>query len=155
MRPSTKAMVWAGDAECYRLQHNILIDEAAATLACNQAARLRALRGTDKQNSVHYVDRQRMLDTSKERGGVTPFNCLPVGTDNARGRKGHSAGTPLAIADWWVRYICPPGGVVLDPFSGSGTMGVAALQNNCSYIGIDKMKKYDDIAYERLSEVCA
>ena len=47
----------------------------------------------------------------------------------------------------------PPGGVVLDPFNGAGTMGVAALQNGARYIGIEKMQKYVDVTHERLGKV--
>ena len=66
---------------------------------------------------------------------------------------GHGAGTPLKLADWWTRYIVPRGGVVLDPFNGAGTMGVAALQNGAHYIGIEKMAKYVDVTNERLGKV--
>jgi len=45
-----------------------------------------------------------------------------------------------------VRYICPLGGTVADFFMGSGTMGIAAVQNGCSFIGIDKVPEYVDIA---------
>lgn len=44
--------------------------------------------------------------------------------------------------------------VVLDPFCGSGTTGVAALRNDCNFIGIDNNKKYLQIAEQRLSRLC-
>jgi len=74
-------------------------------------------------------------------------NCGPKA-----GIKGHGAGTPLKLADWWTRYICPPGGTVLDPFVGSGTMMLAAIQNGCNGIGIDKEAHYIDIAQRRVDE---
>ena len=52
-------------------------------------------------------------------------------TDMAQARR-------LNLSKWWTRYICPPGGVVCDPFMGSGTMGLAALAYGCQFIGIEK-----------------
>jgi site-specific DNA-methyltransferase (adenine-specific) len=63
---------------------------------------------------------------------------------------GHGAGTPLKLADWWTRYIVPPGGVVCDPFIGSGTMGLAALENNRSIIGIERDEGHFQTAQRRL-----
>ena len=45
---------------------------------------------------------------------------------------------------------CPEGGVVLDPFVGSGTVGVVAKQNNRKYVGIDLNPEYCDMANERI-----
>ena len=90
---------------------------------------------------------------SAERGGVTPFNVLPFANANSSsgaGVLGHGAGTPLKLADWWVRYICPPGGTVCDPFNGVGTMTLAALQNGCNGIGIERVPKYHEIAQKRI-----
>ena len=49
---------------------------------------------------------------------------------------------------------CPEGGIVLDPFIGSGTVGLAALLNNRSYIGIELNEDYVTLAKKRIeSEV--
>ena len=92
----------------------------------------------------------RCTAAAQERGGVTPFNVIPLSTDGNAGAMGHAAGTPLELAKWWTRYICPPGGTVLDPFVGSGTMMLAAMEYGCNGIGIDKMSKYIDIAWARV-----
>jgi DNA modification methylase len=55
----------------------------------------------------------------------------------------NSATTPYAVADWWYRYILPPGSVLLAPFCGSGTMLAAGLDAGATkVIGIDKKAKY-------------
>ncbi|WP_255638733.1 site-specific DNA-methyltransferase [Amycolatopsis sp. DSM 110486] len=54
-----------------------------------------------------------------------------------RSRTGHPAAGTLEIARRCVRLGCPGGDVVLDPFCGSGTTGVAALEQGCSFVGID------------------
>lgn len=76
-----------------------------------------------------------------DRGGATPFNVWVGANSNSSqgaGSFGHGAGTPFELSKWWTRYICPPGGVVCDPFMGSGTMGLAARAYGCQFIGIEK-----------------
>ena len=137
-RQSVKYCVWCGSSSCFRKQDNILLDEAELTRIVNQAARIRHGKARTLVTSGHGVSYYSVENAADERGGVTPFNCLPIGTDNARGNKGHGASTPLKLADWWTCYICPPGGTTFDPFMGSGTMGIAAIQNGCNFAGIEK-----------------
>ena len=47
--------------------------------------------------------------------------------------------------------ICAPGGVVLDPFCGSGSTGIAALRTGRRFIGFDQSSEWASIARERLS----
>lgn len=46
--------------------------------------------------------------------------------------------------------IIPPGGLVVDPFAGSGTTGVAALAHGCDFIGIEREAVYAQMATQRL-----
>src|SRR5438270_640077 len=72
--------------------------------------------------SGYTVRHGRTKATVLERGGSTPLNVLPIalgGQRNEAGHYGHGAGTPYRLCEWWVRYICPPGGTVLDPFAGA------------------------------------
>jgi len=148
MRPSVKPCVWMGAPSCYRNQNAILW--GAGDWLKTQKTSERAL---ERMPSGYTVRRGRVAATSLERGGVTPFNMIPVPVNsNGAGAHGHGAGTPLKLADWWTRYICPPGGTVLDPFVGSGTMVLAALQNGCNGIGIDKEQRYIEIAQNRVDE---
>jgi site-specific DNA-methyltransferase (adenine-specific) len=54
-----------------------------------------------------------------------------------RARTGHPAPGPVELVRRCLRHGCPPRGVVLDPFCGSGTTGVAALEMGHRFIGID------------------
>jgi DNA modification methylase len=155
-RQSLKACVWCGVENCYRNQDAVLWTEAETSKARYAQARAsgEVNRGRVNHPSGHSQNWDVMERVAKRRGGVTPFNVLPFGntvSHNAAGVNGHSAGTPLKLADWWVRYIVPPGGVVCDPFFGVGTMGVAAKQNNCHYIGIDRISDYVEDARERIA----
>ncbi len=61
----------------------------------------------------------------------------------------HTTGKPIELMRDVVR-ICEPGGVIVDPFSGSGTTGVAALQLGYRFHGCELMSDYADIATQRL-----
>ena len=50
----------------------------------------------------------------------------------------------------FIECFCPPDGVVLDPFVGSGTTCVAAKSLKRNYIGIDIAEEYCEIARERV-----
>ena len=50
---------------------------------------------------------------------------------------------------------CPAGGIVLDPFNGTGTTGVVAVKASRKYIGIDLSKKYIDMSERRLQQETA
>lgn len=150
LRPSLKACVWLGSPDCYRAQARVLWAEADRTATDRRVGRL--LRANP---SGHHHDFGRMKEAIARRGGVTPFNVLPLPNTESTasaGAWGHGAGTPLALTSWWVRYLCPPGGAVLDPFCGSGTTGVAALRHGASFVGVEKEAPYVDIARKRLAE---
>jgi DNA modification methylase len=62
----------------------------------------------------------------------------------------HPAPFPWQLAEWCGKLICPPGGTILDPFSGSASTGVAALRNGWTYIGIDAVEEYINMSRARL-----
>lgn len=58
---------------------------------------------------------------------------------------------PEQLAEFFVRSFCPPGGTVLDPFSGSGTTCAVAAKNGRQFIGIDIRDSQIELAKRRLS----
>lgn len=62
----------------------------------------------------------------------------------------HFAVMPEALVEPCILAGCPEGGVVLDPFFGSGTVGVVAIKHNRKYIGIELNPEYVEIAKKRL-----
>ena len=61
----------------------------------------------------------------------------------------HPTQKPLEVMKW-VIDLCPKSETILDPFMGSGTTGVAAIQMGKKFIGIERESKYFDIACKRL-----
>lgn len=63
----------------------------------------------------------------------------------------HPTQKPLAACEWLVKTYSNEKDFILDPFMGSGSTGEAAIRNGRKFIGIEKDKKYFDIAEERLN----
>ena len=74
-----------------------------------------------------------------------------VGTSGFRGA--HFAVFPEKLIEPCVLAGCPKGGVVLDPFAGSGTTGVVALKNGRRFLGIELNEDYVEMARKRIDEV--
>jgi site-specific DNA-methyltransferase (adenine-specific) len=56
----------------------------------------------------------------------------------------------IALMEWCVKLVTPPEGVVLDPFMGSGSTGIAALRSGFNFIGMEADEHYMDIAEARI-----
>ena len=66
----------------------------------------------------------------------------------------HPTQKPLEVMKWVIE-LCPKAQTILDPFMGSGTTGVAAIQLGRSFIGIEREPKYFDIACQRIEQAVA
>lgn len=150
MRSSVKTLVWVGEPDCYRNQEAVLWQ-----------ANLNAFANKKEHNwrksfpSGASINPTRTYETVLRRGGSTPFNLLPIANTNSvssAGANGHGAGTPYELVHWWIRYLCPPKGIVLEPFAGSGTTCLAARDLGCQFLACEKEQKYVDIARQRLSK---
>jgi DNA modification methylase len=63
----------------------------------------------------------------------------------------HPTQKPLELMTWCIQQIPPPAALILDPFMGSGTTGVAAVKLGRKFIGIEIEPKYFDIACRRIA----
>jgi site-specific DNA-methyltransferase (adenine-specific) len=72
-----------------------------------------------------------------------------AGLEEAQSNK-HPTVKPVTLMEYLIRMITPPSGTVLDPFSGSGTTGCAAVNAGFSYIGVDLSAEYNEIAEARI-----
>lgn len=66
-------------------------------------------------------------------------------------KNNHPTVKPVALMRYLCRLITPPNGVVLDPFMGSGSTGIAALLEGFNFIGMEREEKYMEIAKARIS----
>ncbi len=66
--------------------------------------------------------------------------------------KKHPAVFPVDIPEFFIELLSPPGGLVVDPFAGSGTTGIAALSLGRNCVLIDNQQKYYQIALQRLED---
>lgn len=147
LRQSVKMCVWLGPPTCFRNQDNVLwlpSDDIFAERKSDSAMRT-SRSGRNYRNS-------KIAETAEDRGGSTPFNLIPVAAGgSASANNSHPATTPYDVAAWWVKYLLPQGGVLLDCFAGSGTMLCAGLDFGASQvIGIEQHKKYIEIAEKRI-----
>lgn len=68
-------------------------------------------------------------------------------------REAHFAVFPETLVETCVLAACPPDGVVLDPFSGAGTTALVAARTGRTYIGIDCVPEYCEMARRRLKQI--
>jgi len=66
-------------------------------------------------------------------------------------RHGHPTQKPIGVMKWAICHL-PHGETILDPFMGSGTTGVAAVQMGRDFIGIEREERYFDIACRRIDQ---
>lgn len=84
--------------------------------------------------------------------GSKPSDIWDIIPEDSQGRTAHFAPYPADLVKTPIILTCPPNGIVLDPFSGTGTTSLVAMENNCKSIGIDLAQEYNDIANSRCNE---
>jgi site-specific DNA-methyltransferase (adenine-specific) len=80
----------------------------------------------------------------------TPEHATNIHTKRANN---HPTTKPTDLMAWLVRLVTPPGGIVLDPFAGSGSTCVAARREGFFFIGIEQELEYVEIARKRVGEI--
>ncbi|MCK2239786.1 MULTISPECIES: site-specific DNA-methyltransferase [unclassified Crossiella] len=98
-----------------------------------------AMRPTGRQHTAGHP-------RGKNPGDVWSITTRPL-------RAAHFAAFPLDLPQRCIAAGCPPGGVVLDPFSGAATTGLAARSLDRTYLGIDLNPAFHDIGLDRLGIV--
>lgn len=94
-------------------------------------------------------DRLRRKDT----GTAARFFYAARASKKERGEGNtHPTVKPLQLMRWLCRLVTPPNSLVLDPFCGSGSTVIAAIQEGFHIIGIDVEPKYTTIAKNRVKE---
>jgi site-specific DNA-methyltransferase (adenine-specific) len=74
------------------------------------------------------------------------------GSQRQRARRNtHPTVKPVELMRWLVQLVSPPAGLVLDPFAGSGSTGIACLQSGRRFLGLEREQEYARIAHARLT----
>ena len=159
-----------GGSPAGRFPANVLLDEHAAKEMDKQSGVLKS-GGANKgasgsPGSATGFSRGGEFSAHSDSGGASRF--FPVFKYQAKAPKKerpvieredgskiqHPTVKPLALLEWLVTLITPPGGVVLDPFAGSGTTLQAALNKGFTPIGIEQDADYIKLIEKRLEATC-
>ena len=105
-----------------------------------------------KQNPQHFGDVGESTYVSRDGGPRLQRSVIPV--RSCHGHAQHPTQKPLGILTPLIEYSCPAGGLVLDPFMGSGSTLRAAKDAGRRAIGIEREEKYCEIAVQRLAQEC-
>jgi len=104
----------------------------------------------DALNTGKDESRYFSIDVWAEKHGLLQF---PKASKKDRGEgNNHPTVKPVHLMSWLVRLVTPKNGLILDPFTGSGTTGVACKKLNRQFVGIEMNKEYCDIANKRLEQ---
>ena len=160
---------YAGEEVTGRFPANVLLDEHAAKEMDKQSGNRRGFAGGgdtpgEVGNDVYGKGWKRNENPQyySDEGGASRF--FPVFKYQAKAPKKerpvieredgskiqHPTVKPLTLLEWLVELITPPGGVVLDPFAGSGTTLQAALNKGFQPIGIEQDADYIKLINKRL-----
>lgn len=108
---------------------------------------VRMQRGRFSSSSEYVVYGSRGVPSEGERSPQNVFSCAPVGGEE----KEHIAEKPEAVMDW-ILGLVPNGGMVLDPFMGSGTTGVSCVRNRLPFVGVEMDSGSFSTAERRIAE---
>lgn len=155
----------AGQEAIGRWPTNVVMDEAAAQALDEQSGTLKsganpARRGSDKFRDAYgeFAGQEECTPArGADSGGASRF--FPVFRYQAKAPTkerpkvdgvAHPTVKPLELMRWLVRLVTPPGGVVLDPFAGSGTTAQAAMLEGMCCVTIEREAAYLPLIAERL-----
>ena len=104
---------------------------------------------TEEELKYWYEEMGRLSDCI-EKGIEYERSTNVIELPNVCANKNHSAVYPVALPEWFIKLFTSEGDTALDPFSGSGTTGVAAKKLKRNSILIDVIPEYSKIAEERI-----
>lgn len=107
----------------------------------------RSAGGTGRNDAAHATTNTQGHPDGKNPGDVWSINTRSF-------PEAHFATFPPDLARRCIAAGCPEGGTVLDPFSGAGTTGMAALEQGKTYIGVDLNPEYLDLSLQTRLSAC-
>lgn len=112
----------------------------------------KASRAERDRGCEHLTPRTGGEATAREDGS-DGLSSPRAGAGRTGGAKNHHPTVkPVQLMRYLVRMATPPGGVVLDPFTGSGTTGIAAMEEGLHFVGVEREAEYITIARARIDK---
>jgi site-specific DNA-methyltransferase (adenine-specific) len=153
------------DALAGRWPANVALDEDQAAALDEQSGNRKSGymkpetdRKTRQGDAYGKFSARTATETYGDQGGASRFMYVAKAGANERPKidgVAHPTVKPLALMRWLVRLITPPGGVVLDPFAGSGTTIEAAMLEGFACIGIEREATYLPLIEARIARARA
>lgn len=134
------------DIDAWAAEHGIAEDGWADAAAAGMIQVPKPSRAEKNQGCEGLPERKAgSLEFRNRDSGKGQFDGEQTFASNA-----HPSVKPVRLFSCLTHLLCPSGGLVLDPFCGSGTTGVAAVQAGYRFIGIDMEAEYCEIALARI-----
>lgn len=141
---------------------NLLLDESAAEMLDAQVKG--KLHAAGNKKPARMNDGSGMFGSGKAfakevnfkdfDGGASRFFYVAKASKRERGEgNSHPTVKPIKLMEYLCKLITPSGGIILDPFMGSGSTGVAAKRLGFQFIGIEMEEQYVQIAEKRIASV--
>jgi site-specific DNA-methyltransferase (adenine-specific) len=94
---------------------------------------------SEKDAGLEHLPTRTGGEATGREDGSAGLNSPRAGGGRGGGVKCHHPTVKaVALMRWLIRLVTPPGGLVLDPFAGSGTTGVAALAEGMAFLGVER-----------------
>lgn len=146
---------------------NVIFDEEAGKILDEQISQTMNMHGagssvnrmdkTKKHDGVEFLKSNGALRSQNrfgDSGGASRFfYCAKTSKSERGGGNIHPTVKPIKLMSYLIKLVTPPGGIVLDPFMGSGSTGKAAIENGFRFVGIEREESYFNIAEKRISSV--
>jgi DNA modification methylase len=139
---------------------NVILDEVTASLLDEQSGNLSGPGGPGKQSEYSSGKMFSGIGTKqgkvypKEEGGASRFFYVAKPRAGERGEyNDHATVKPLELMSYLVKLVTPTGGVVLDPFAGSGTTLMACKRLDFDFVGIELEPQHIQIINRRLGDM--
>jgi len=98
-----------------------------------------------------YIPKPSKSETNRGLRGRRKILTRGTGWSKSKQENPHESKKPVDLMERLVRYACPEGGLVLDPFCGSGSTGVACVNVGRRFIGVEREGEYAEIATLRVT----
>jgi DNA modification methylase len=139
---------------------NVILDEYSAAELDEQSGMLKGGTWNSTDGARHFDNKGKSTNfettkTDSSIGGASRFFYVARASKRDRdegleGKNSHPTVKPTTLMRYLVKLITPPGGIVLDPFTGSGSTGKAAILEGFDFIGIELTEEYLPIIDARL-----